>query len=183
MAEAPTKRRIEYTDHYPAVMKALTTSGLLLGANDAAGRPNVMTIGWGAIGAMWGRPVWIVLVRPSRHTYKCIEMSRCFTVSVPGVDLEDACRIAGSRSGREGDKFAACGLTVEPAETVRAPAVAECPLVYECAVVHSVDIAEDRLDAEIVKGAYAGGDFHRIYYGQIIATRAAADVTTRLERK
>jgi flavin reductase (DIM6/NTAB) family NADH-FMN oxidoreductase RutF len=169
------KTHIAYTDHYPAVMKALTTRGLLLGTYDAAGKANLMTIGWGAIGAIWGKPVWVVLVRPSRHTYKCIEATASFTVNVPTAAQAEACRVCGVESGRTADKFALTGLTAEQAETVRAPAVVECPLVYECKVVHFGDVLSDRLSKEIVDGAYAGGNFHRIYYGEILATRAVAD--------
>ena len=171
---------IAYTDHYEAVMKVLTSRGLLLGAYDAAGKANLMTIGWGTLGAVWGKPLWVVLVRPSRYTYKCIESAGCFTVNVPGADLEEACALCGSKSGRDLDKFAACGLKAAKARTVKAPAVAECPIVYECKVVHSNDILPPRLAGEIVAGAYKGGDFHRVYWGEILAARADPDAAARL---
>jgi flavin reductase (DIM6/NTAB) family NADH-FMN oxidoreductase RutF len=180
---ASSKIRIAYTDHYAAVMKALTTKGLLLGAYDAAGKPNLMTIGWGAIGHFWGKPVWVTFVRPSRYTYKCIEATGGFTVNVPMPAQDEACRVCGVESGREADKFALCGLTAEQAETVRAPAVVECPLVYECKVVHSNDVISDRLSKEIIDGAYPGGNFHRIYYGEIVVVRAAAGAAKALARK
>ena len=167
------RKTIEPTEHFAAVMKIMTSRGLLIGAYDAARKPNLMTIGWGTIGAIWGKPVWVVLVRPSRYTYHCIEKQGCFTVNVPTEAMAEACALCGSRSGRDTDKFAACGLTVEKAETVDAPAVAECPIVYECRVVHSNDVLSPRLAEEIRAGAYKGGDFHRIYWGEILAVRAA----------
>ena len=69
------REKTDYTAHYASVMRAMTSGGLLLGSYDAGGMPNIMTIGWGAIGSIWGIPVWTVLVRPSRHTYRCIEHS------------------------------------------------------------------------------------------------------------
>jgi len=177
------KKRVAYTEHYAAVMKALTSDGLLVGAYDPAGKANLMTIGWGAMGSIWGKPLWVVLVRPSRYTYKCIDAAGAFTVNVPTARQAEACRISGSKSGRSVDKFALCGLTAERAETVNAPAVAECPLVYECKVVHTNEVIPARLAQEILDGPYKGGDFHRVYFGEILATRAAAGAAKALARK
>jgi len=169
------RRDVAFTKHYEAVMNAMTRHGLLLGSYDAAGKANIMTIGWGAMGSIWGVPLWTVLVRPSRYTHGCIEHSGCFTVNVPGEDLAMACAVAGSRSGREVDKFAETKLTAEKAANVLAPIVSECPIVYECHVVHRNDVLPERLADEILSGAYVDGDYHRIYFGKILAARAAAD--------
>jgi len=172
------KQKCAWTDHFEAVMAALTSRGLLVGSYDAAGKANLMTIGWGSLGSIWGKPIWLVLVRPSRYTYDCIEHSGCFTVNVPAEALADACGVCGTKSGRDLDKFDACHLTHERGKLVRAPAVAECPIVYECKVVHSNDILPPRLAEEIRASAYPGGDFHRVYWGEILAawadSRAAA---------
>jgi flavin reductase (DIM6/NTAB) family NADH-FMN oxidoreductase RutF len=176
------KSAVQHTDHYAAVMRILGSRGLLLGTYDAEGRANLMTIGWGALGLVWNRPIWIVMVRPSRHTYKCLEHSGGFTVSVPTADMAEACKVCGSKSGRDIDKFKVCGLTAERAAAVDAPAVAESPLVYECRVVHTNDVLSPHLAEEIRTTAYAGGDFHRIFWGEVLATRAAADAATVLAR-
>ncbi len=173
------KQKIRPTEHYDAVVDILTSRGLLLGSYDAAGKPNIMTIGWGALGSIWGIPMWTVLVRPSRYTYTCIEHSGCFTVNVPPESLSMACAIAGSRSGRDMDKFAECGLTAEKSPHVLAPVVAECPISYACHVVHSNDVLPAKLADEILSGAYVDGDFHRIYFGKILGAQAepnAADL-------
>ena len=174
------RQKVHYTAHFDAVTKAMTSHGLLLGSYDAAGAPNVMTIGWGAVGNIWGIPIWTVLVRPSRYTYRCIEHSGCFTVNVPTEDMAGHCVTCGSRSGRDVRKFEVCGLTAERAGSVLAPTVGECPLVYECQVMHSNDVLPDRLADEILSGAYVDGDYHRVYWGKILATRAAADAAEQL---
>ena len=166
------KVEMEYTANYQQVMKALTSGGLLLGSYDAKGKANIMTIGWASMGSVWGVPLWIVLVRPSRYTYSCIEHSGCFTVNVPSAGMEGQLAKAGSISGRNADKFAECGLTAMKASSVLAPAVAECPIVYECQVVHSNDILPAKLADEILTGAYVDGDFHRVYFGKILRGEA-----------
>jgi flavin reductase (DIM6/NTAB) family NADH-FMN oxidoreductase RutF len=61
-----TKNTIRYSDYFAPVIQRMRQEGLLLVTADAAGKPNVMTIGWGAIGSIWGRPTFVVLVKPSR---------------------------------------------------------------------------------------------------------------------
>ena len=169
------KEDMDFTEHYGSVVEVLTSRGLLLGSYDAKGKPNLMTIGWGTLGSIWSKPIWIVLVRPSRYTYECIEHSGGFTVNVPPKSMAGVCETCGTRSGRSTDKFAACGLTAEKAITVNAPTVAECPIVYECEVVHTSDVLEPRLSREIIASAYKGGDFHSVYWGEILAARIARD--------
>jgi flavin reductase (DIM6/NTAB) family NADH-FMN oxidoreductase RutF len=173
------KSKVPYTEHFPAVMEALTTRGLLLGSYGPDGRPNAMTIGWGTLGVTWGLPMWVVLVRPSRHTWACIEHSRAFTVNVPPPALASVCDDCGTLSGRDTDKLTRCKLTVEPC-AVNAPALAECPLVYACQVVHFLDVLPERLDKKIRSGAYRAGDYHRVYFGEIVEVRAEPDAAARL---
>lgn len=180
MNDSVERLSVPYTQHFDLVMQAMTSRGLLLGSYDAAGKPNVMTIGWGTIGSIWGIPIWTVLVRPSRYTYKCIEHSGCFTVCVPGDDLSLACAVCGSRSGRDVDKFVEADLVHEKGAAVLAPVVGQCPLVYECQVVHSADVLPEKLAGEILSGAYMNGDYHRVYFGKILAARAHADAAARL---
>jgi flavin reductase (DIM6/NTAB) family NADH-FMN oxidoreductase RutF len=167
-----TKEAIEYTEFYPQVTRALSTNGLLLGCYDERGEPNVMTIGWGMLGVVWNKPIWLVMVRPSRYSYGCIERSRCFTINVPRTNMADVSEICGTQSGRDSDKFALCHITPERGRALHAPTIAECPIVYECKVVHSNDVLAPNLSDEIVQGAYRGGDFHRCFWGEILAARA-----------
>jgi flavin reductase (DIM6/NTAB) family NADH-FMN oxidoreductase RutF len=178
--EIMSREKLKYTQYYESVIEKLTSHGLLLGSYDAAGKPNVMTIGWGTLGNVWGLPMWMVLVRPSRATYANIEHTGCFTVNVPGDDLSYAAAVCGTQSARDVDKFAECKLTAERGPSVLAPMVAECPIVYECQVVHSSDILPKKLADEILSGAYVDGDFHRMYCGKILKVHIADDAAERL---
>ena len=48
------REKIYFTEHYQAVMDVLTGPGLLLGSYDAAGKANMMTIGWGSLAVLAG---------------------------------------------------------------------------------------------------------------------------------
>ena len=67
---------------------------------------NTMAIGWATIGFVWRRPIFMVAVRDSRHTFGIMEKAVDFTVSVPSViDMREKIMFVGSRSGRDMDKF------------------------------------------------------------------------------
>jgi len=151
------------------------SDGLLLTSLDPEGQPNTMAIGWGSVGIVWSRPMFVVLVRHSRYTYECIEASGDFTVNVPSLDMAEAVEFCGTVSGRDHDKFAECGLTAGQSQTIISPYIDECHLVYECQVVQHTDVVPENFAPEIIDEFYAGGDFHRIYFGEILRTLAEED--------
>lgn len=131
---------------------------------------NTMTIGWGSIGFLWNRPVFMVVVRPQRHTYGLIEQAADFTVSMPlKADLSRQLRYAGTHSGRDEDKFRGHGLTAVPARQVASPIVRECQLHFECQKVLAQDMTAERMAEEILNQAYPHRDLHTMYFGQIVS--------------
>jgi len=171
---------VSYTAYLHETLSRLRHPGLLLAAAGADSKPNAMTIGWGAVGVIWSKPIFTVLVRPSRYTYKLLEESDSFTVCVPSEAQYEAVDFCGTRSGRNYDKFKACHLTVQPSTQVGAPGIAGCPVIYECQVVHTNDVIPANLTEEIKASAYPGGNFHRLYYGEILAVRALPDAAELL---
>jgi len=166
------KLTIRYTDYFPDVMRRLREDGLLLATADASGKPNVMTIGWATIGSIWARPIMIVLVRPSRHSYSRLEEVPDFTVNVPPHELAEAVAYCGKASGRDRDKFADSGLRVAASRHVRAPIIEQCVIHYECRAVHRNDLVPAAITQAIVDQFYPRGDFHRVYFGEIVAAYA-----------
>ncbi len=175
-----SKNDITPTTYFEQVMRWLTDTGLLLVSKDAKGKPNAMTIGWGALGSIWGKPLWIVLVRPSRHTYHCIEHTGDFTVNVPTNTMKAAVSFCGTKSGRDCDKFAAMNLTAVPGRVVNVPIIEQCAIHYECRVVHHNDVLPSELAKDIQTGAYKSGDYHRVYYGEILACYADDTAAVKL---
>ncbi len=174
------KQDIPYTRYFEQVMQVMAKPGLLLAGKDADNKPNAMTIGWGTIGAIWGKPMWIVLVRPSRYTYQCIEKTGDFTVNVPPPSLKEAVTFCGSKSGRDYDKFPTLKLTPTPGRSVNVPIIEECVINYECRVVHHNDVMPSELAGAIQNSAYKSGDYHRVYFGEILDVRADEDALEQL---
>jgi flavin reductase (DIM6/NTAB) family NADH-FMN oxidoreductase RutF len=174
------KVTVPYAQHFALTMRRMREDGLLLVTTGADGRPNVMTIGWATMGCIWGRPVFIVLVRPSRYTYSRLEESGDFTVNVPPRELAAAVSHCGTVSGREHDKFAEMRLTPVPSRQVRPPIIKECLIHYECRTLHRNELVPDTLVQAVREEFYASGDFHRIYFGEIVAAYADEDAAQRL---
>ncbi len=125
-----------------------------------------MTVSWGSLGTMWGKPFAQVVVRPQRHTYSFMETYPSFTLSAFSAQYRDALNLLGMKSGRQGDKIAEAGLTPTRSQVVAAPCFAEAELVLECEKMYYDDLAPDHFLAEHIGRHYAE-DFHRVYYGEI----------------
>ena len=119
------KVAVRYTDYFAPTIRRMREDGLLLVTSGADGKPNVMTIGWGTIGSIWSRPVFLVLVRPSRYSYTRLEEASDFTVNVPPRELAEAAACCGTVSGRDYDKFLKTRLTPVPSRQVRPPIIQE----------------------------------------------------------
>ncbi|MGQ9630521.1 MAG: flavin reductase family protein [bacterium] len=176
------KVEVYYADYLKETFQVMGKEGLLLASQDGKGKPNAMTIGWGTVGIIWGKPVFVVLVRPSRYTYGLIESSGAFTVNVPPRELAEVVSFCGTVSGRDHDKFRERGLTAVPGKHVKAPIIEECVINYECRVVHKNDVLKDELDPRIRSSSYPAGDFHRVYFGEILAVYAMEDAPSRVSK-
>jgi flavin reductase (DIM6/NTAB) family NADH-FMN oxidoreductase RutF len=161
---------VPYTYQFERTLEMLANGGLLLASSREDGASNVMTIGWASIGRVWGLPVMVVLVRPSRYTYQFIESSGLFTVNVPTPAMRPYVNMCGTKSGRDVDKLA--DVSTSMGRTVETVVLQECPLVYECRVVHTNDVIPQNLAPDVARRAYPRGDYHRVYYGQITGTFA-----------
>ena len=173
--------RVPFDTYFAQLCRALESGGALLVSADERSRPNAMTIGWAQLGLIWGLPICTVLVRPSRYTYGCCNATGDFTVNVPYTDHADEALLCGTRSGRDLDKMAECGFTAVPAHTpgLHSPYIAECGLVYECRTVLTAEVDPSLLAAEIRSSCYPQGDFHRLFYGEVLAVHADADFDAR----
>lgn len=119
-------------EHFEITAQRMANPGILL----MSGRQgNPMTIGWAQLGIIWGKPIMTVLVRPSRYSHELLENLNEFSVNVLPEGAGKILGFCGSRSGRELDKIAECGLTTVPGRDITVPSCGEAELIYECRVV------------------------------------------------
>ena len=118
---------------------AIPTPVWVVGTYGENGQPNVMTAAWGGI-CCSKPPSVCVSLREATQTYGHLMARKAFTVNVPAADQTAIADYVGIVSGRDVDKFQACGLTAERSEHVDAPIVAEFPLNLECKIIHTLKI-------------------------------------------
>ena len=128
---------------------------------------NAMTASWGALGVLWNKPVAICFVRPQRYTYGLTEQSERFSLCFFDEKYRDALKLCGTKSGRDCDKLALCGLT--PTELDGAPAIDDARLVLVCRKLYADDLRESAFVERDLLANYAAQDYHRMYVCQIEA--------------
>lgn len=131
------------------------------------GDMNAMTISWGEIGEVWEKPVLTVFVSSSRYTHEFMERSDYFTVTAFPESRRSSIQYIGTRSGRDGDKLKAAGLTPEFTELGN-PIFKEANLAIECRIIYKAPLEKEDI-AEDVAGIYDNGmGVHSMYIGEII---------------
>ena len=165
-------KEISFTD---AVERA--TLQLQKGVLVTAGtqKPNTMTVGWGGINYWWGKPFFVAPVRPSRYTYGLMMEHESFTVSVPFAGaMKEALAMCGTKSGRDTDKYAAAGLMLSPGKTVPTPVIQGCEIYFECVTRMKQAMEPGVLAADMAERFYGNGDWHTLFYGEILACYEAS---------
>jgi flavin reductase (DIM6/NTAB) family NADH-FMN oxidoreductase RutF len=128
---------------------------------------NTMTIGWALIGFVWRKPILMVAVRKTRHTFSIIERASDFTVSVPSGNMQEALMFCGSKSGRDVDKYKACKIQLADALKVISPVIRTPGLHFECRIVFKSAMDPEFLDGEY-EALYPAKDYHTLYFGEIL---------------
>ena len=134
----------------------------------AGDRLNTMTIGWATIGFCWHKPIFMIAVRDSRHTFGIIEKAADFTVSIPYTDMQDQIMFCGTKSGRDVDKYQACNLTLTDSRSITSPIINTPGLHFECRIVLKAPMNPEYLITEYEK-IYPDKDYHTLYFGEITA--------------
>lgn len=129
---------------------------------------NTMTIGWATFGFVWRKPIMMVAVRLTRHTFGIIEKAKDFTVTVPLGDMGKAVAFCGSKSGRDYDKFEECSLKTAKSRQVDSPVIATKGRHYECKIIYKSAMDPAHLDKDYDQSLYPEKDYHTLYFGEIL---------------
>jgi flavin reductase (DIM6/NTAB) family NADH-FMN oxidoreductase RutF len=106
-------------------------------------RPNLITLAW--VGTVCSDPPSVSIV-----------------VNLPYASQVDVVDYCGQVSGRDVDKWAACGLTPVAATKVRTPLIGEFPVALEC-----------RVTQQLALGA------HDLFIGEVLAVQADETVLNK----
>ena len=141
---------------------------MLISASDGE-RTNTMTASWGCIGVLWHKPVAVCFIRPTRYTHSITEESdRLSLAFFEGEEYRTALTYCGRNSGRDGDKFAASGLTPLFTEG-GVPYPKEASTVLICRKLYADHIKESSFIDASMLSHYPQKDYHRVYICEIEA--------------
>lgn len=172
------KKHIQVWDYANEIMSALQRGVLL--TTKAGEQVNTMTVSWGTLGIDWAKPVFTVFVRENRFTRELLEQNPEFTINIPyGSFDKKILGICGTKTGHNGNKLDAAGLTLEAPEVISVPAIRELPLTLECRVIYKQAQDPQAITKENKRKFYpqnvdssfhsANKDYHTAYYGEIVA--------------
>lgn len=138
---------------------------LMSGDKDSS---NAMTIGWGALGNIWGMPLptMTVYVAPGRYTFRFLEKYKYFTV----MKINDkVLEYMGTHSGRSGDKGKALGLHTAYTKN-GTPYYTEATEVYECEIMYGSQLKESGFRNDVPKTMYRHfpPGVHYMYIGRVV---------------
>lgn len=109
----------------------------IVSCRDKEGRNNALVVGFTANVSL--DPVMVMVgIVPSRFSHHMVKETGAFVINLPKKSFKKEYGYLGSKSGRDGDKFAALDLKWENAEYVDAPILSDCPVSIECSVVDSI---------------------------------------------
>lgn len=171
------RREVKAADYAQQIIKAIP-KGVLVTAK-VEDKVNPMTIGWGTYGTEWGREMFVVYVRVGRYTRELLDQNPEFTINIPLGEVDkEIIKVCGTESGRNVDKVAKLGLTLEESKEVTVPGIKELPLTLECKVVFRQKQEIELIDKKFVEKYYpqnigseasgANADAHIAYYGEVV---------------
>lgn len=127
---------------------------------------NTMTISWGGLGTIWGKPVATVYVRKSRYTHEFMDKNEYFTVSFYPEQYKMELGVLGAESGRDMDKIHASGLTaVKAGESVT---FKEAEVTLVCKKLFRQCLLPENMPKDVVETMYADKDYHDMYIGEVV---------------
>lgn len=127
---------------------------------------NTMTISWGGLGTLWGKPVSTVYVRTSRLTHDFMDREDHYTVSFFPEQYKKQLGVLGSKSGRDMDKMKDSGLT--PKLIGNSVTFEEAEITLVCKKLFMQPLEVERIPADIRNALYSKDAPHDMYIGEVI---------------
>ena len=130
------------------------------------------TISWGSLGDLWGeidngRYIVTIYIHPDRYTHKYLQSNDYFSVSFFDKNYKSDLGILGTKSKRDGDKFALTSLT--PVEKSNTVIFEEANLTFICKKIYYEQFNVKNIAPDVLVNIYTGGkEPHFQYIGEIV---------------
>ncbi|HUT01538.1 MAG TPA: flavin reductase family protein [Phycisphaerae bacterium] len=131
-------------------------------ARDAGGKCNPITLGW-AMQTSISPPMMAISIGLPRYSHEVFQNAEDFVIAMPSELQEKETLFYGTKSGRDVDKLAEFGATLQPAAKVDCVLLAEAVANFEC-----------RKAGELLTGD------HTIFVGEVVCAHAHEKEMNRL---
>ncbi len=153
-------------DEFSNAFAKIGKEWMLISAADGD-KVNAMTASWGGLGVIWGKNVAYIFVRQSRYTKEFIDRTDVLSLSFFDEDKKPMLGYMGKVSGRNEDKIAKAGLTVELVDGM--PTYKEAKENVLCRKLYAGPISPEHfVDDTIDDKWYADKDYHTMYVVEIL---------------
>lgn len=158
-------KEVAYKDFSENAFNLIGNDWMLITA-EKDGKVNTMTASWGGIGIMWNKKVAYIFIRPQRYTKEFVDAGEKLSISILPSEYKKTLSYLGTVSGRDEDKIAQSGLTVEHVEEV--PYFKEGRLTFICKKLYAQYLQEDCfIEKENITKWYPNKDYHMMYVVEI----------------
>ena len=142
--------------------------GVYIGTAGSKDSYNSLTLGWGATGILWSKPVAIVYVRENRYSFRFFEKSDIFVLSwYPRQHMQKVLKIFGGTSGRDTDKEKLSGFT--PVETPEGGVTyLQADKVVVCRKILRSPVPKEYVPKELQAHFNQDGFIHIQYTGEVL---------------
>jgi flavin reductase (DIM6/NTAB) family NADH-FMN oxidoreductase RutF len=111
-------------------------------------------------------PMFAISIGHSRFSLDCLETNRFFNLVLPGEELHELCKLSGSNSGREIDKFDEGKVESFPGKLHKLPVLKESVATFECEVVTQVKSGDHTIYVGQVRYAWLNKEKELYYFNK-----------------
>lgn len=109
-------------------------------------------------------PMFAISVGHSRYSHDCLQDVRFFTLVFPSAEQKALLTLAGSKSGRDIDKFTAGDVKHFPGKLHKLPILSDATACFECEVVTQVKSGDHTIFVGEVKYSWKNDEKQLFYY-------------------
>ena len=132
-------------------------------AKEPTGKCNPITLGWTMI-TSHAPPMMAVSIGLTRYSLEVFRHAGEFVIAMPSEHQLTEALFHGTHSGRDMDKFAEAGTTLQPADQIDGVLMADAVANFELKTVHEVQTGDHVLFVgEIVASHVNEQDLNRVY--------------------
>lgn len=147
------------TSRYPFLIHPMPA--FLVSCAGDSGGANAVAISW-LTPVSVEPPLLVLSLNPQRHSYQLIQQNPAFVINVMDYQAAPEVLFCGRCSGRDVDKFAETGLSLEPSRVISVPGIAQAVAHVECELETEYRMGSQALlvgrvvSASVAEGVLAG---------------------------